>query len=104
LSGTIPSQISALKQLEVLSLLDNNFNGEIPSEIGELTQLKELVLSGNTLTGNVPYELMNLTSLKTLMIADNNLNQEVVSIVDENPKALQMKLHLYTTEMVASDD
>ena len=85
MTGTIPRSISALTELEKLSLMDNKLQGEIPAEIAQLSNLEELLLSTNQLTGVLPLEFSMLTNLTTIMVSDNNLSGEYISISGETP-------------------
>ena len=68
LSGTIPSQLGRLTDLEGLSLSFNRISGTIPSQLGELTNLKSLSLRDNYLiSGTLPTQLGKLTSISTRM-------------------------------------
>ncbi|PKI42629.1 hypothetical protein CRG98_036911 [Punica granatum] len=73
LSGTMPSSIGNLINLEVLSVSLNNFSGSIPPEIGNLKKVKELYLAYNMFTGEVPHTLGNLSMLAHLSMSKNNL-------------------------------
>lgn len=73
LTGTIPTQIQLLSDLETLFLRGNEFNSEIPSEIGSLSKLKTLYLSDSEFTGNIPTELRQLKNLESLNLRRNNL-------------------------------
>ena len=77
LSGTIPSELGALVQLEKLHLHGNELSGEIPPELGELTNLKRLSLWNNQLEGTIPAELGNLTNLVVLYVDSNRLRGTV---------------------------
>jgi len=83
LTGALPAQIRALKNLQKLDLSYNNMSG-VPAEIGELSQLQELNLSHNHFTG-LPNEIGNLTNLKVLTLTGNNYSAEDV-------KGIQAKL------------
>ena len=54
LSGSMPPEIGALENLEVLVLHNNRLTGSIPPEIGTLENLERLSLSRNRLTGCIP--------------------------------------------------
>ena len=73
LSGTIPSELGNLINLEALSLFGNRLSGGIPSELGNLINLEALSLSGNRLSGGIPSELGNLINLEALGLFENNL-------------------------------
>jgi len=73
LSGSIPTQLGKLANLEHLGLDYNQLSGSIPLELGKLKNLTRLWLNDNQLTGNVPAELGNLSSLNDLYL-DWNTN------------------------------
>jgi hypothetical protein len=77
LSGSIPSEIGNLTNLESLYLNNNQLTGLIPSEIGNLTNLTSLNLSNNQLTGSIPSEIGNLTNLERLWLNDNQLTGSI---------------------------
>ncbi|KAF7064331.1 hypothetical protein CFC21_070676 [Triticum aestivum] len=54
LSGSIPSNIGVLKDLEILDLSYNNLSGPVPSSLEGLQSLTHLVLSHNHLSGSLP--------------------------------------------------
>jgi Leucine-rich repeat (LRR) protein len=65
LSGTIPTSIGMLTNLNVLNLAENHLNGTIPTEIGLLTEVQVLGLFSNQLTGTVPSSLASLPLSKS---------------------------------------
>ena len=73
LSGTIPTQLVNLANLEELLLTRNQLNGTIPAELGSLANLVVLQLADNQLTGEIPAELGRLTNLTVLRLAGNQL-------------------------------
>ena len=73
LSGTIPTQLGNLANLEELLLTRNQLSGEIPPELGSLANLEWLRLNNNQLTGEIPAELGRLTNLTVLRLAGNQL-------------------------------
>ena len=58
LSGTIPSELVSLSELQFLHLPYNSLTGEIPPELGDLANLQSLDIRANELTGEVPSELV----------------------------------------------
>ena len=86
LTGSLPSELGALANLEVLNLgriqeysdlMLNEVSGPIPPELGQLTKLKQLILSSNQLEGEIPSELSRLTSLEILDLYDNQLTSTI---------------------------
>ena len=57
MSGTIPTEIGNLGELQYMSFNGNFISGTIPSEIGLLTKLRRVALHNNRLEGTVPSEL-----------------------------------------------
>ena len=79
LSGSIPSELALLTQLNRLWLVSNQLTGSIPSEFGLLTQLTFLDLTNNELTGSIPIELALVTQLTWLTLSDNQLMGSIPS-------------------------
>jgi hypothetical protein len=74
-TGGIPEGINATSAtLASLSLTANGLTGSLPTTLGLLTNLQFLWLYDNALTGSLPSELGALASLKTLQVEGNPLN------------------------------
>jgi hypothetical protein len=54
LTGTIPSQIGLLSNIENIWIDHNEFDGKIPTTIGFLSGLWSLYLQHNSLNGRIP--------------------------------------------------
>jgi hypothetical protein len=70
ISGSIPTNLGNLNNLQSLLLNNNQLNGTIPSEFGNLTSLGFLNLAQNLLIGDVPASFTNLVNLCTPDITD----------------------------------
>ena len=79
LSGSIPTQLANLSNLEQLDLYSNKLTGSIPSELADLSNLKYLNLYGNGLTGTIPSQLGNLSNLTYLNLYGNDLTGTIPS-------------------------
>ena len=85
LNGTIPRELSSLRNLQRLHLDDNRLTGTIPAELGSLTELtrftaNNILVDGESvggLTGELPLELTDLTNLTMLALAGHDLNGEL---------------------------
>ncbi len=77
LDGSIPPELGALGDLEVLSLGRNELTGEIPPELGSMRSLERLYLQDNELTGEIPPELGSLNRLERLYMWRNQLSGEI---------------------------
>lgn len=71
---SIPSDIAKLHNLRELRLFDCNLAGAIPDEVGQLTGLEDLYLPNNELSGSLPASLGHLINLKYINLGCNNLS------------------------------
>lgn len=85
-TGTLPTELGLLTQLQALSFSSNAFHGFIPTQLNALTNLQVLSLNGGgtadtsthgttvgmSLTGRVP-SFANLTRLTKLFLSENQL-------------------------------
>ena len=81
LTGPIPPQLSQLEQLVNLRLHINTLNGLLPADLGNLTNLKTLYLSGNDFTGSIPEKWGDLSDLQILLLNTNNLSGPVPTAI-----------------------
>ena len=97
LSGSIPSALGDLTNLEYLDLAGGDLHGSIPKELGHLESLDELRLHENFLSGPIPSEFANLDNLATFHIystsvclptGDSTLAAWYGSISDRDPSFL----------------
>ena len=94
LTGPIPTELGQLTQLQVLNLFTNQLTGPIPTELGQLTQLQVLNLFTNQLTGPIPTELGQLTQLRSLSLFTNQLTGPIPTELGQ----LTQLQHLSLTE------
>ncbi|KAL6197411.1 hypothetical protein ACLB2K_033020 [Fragaria x ananassa] len=83
LSGEIPSSLSQISSLRILSLSQNNLQGKVPSKIGSLVSLEQLDLSYNNLSGQIPEEIGGLESLTILDLSRNVLEGQAPSSIGQ---------------------
>ena len=77
LSGELPEGISQLQKLWSVTLDSNTLSGRIPSGLANLENLDFITLKGNRLTGSIPAELGKLTNLNVLSLAENQLSGSI---------------------------
>ncbi|KAL4204428.1 hypothetical protein AMTRI_Chr01g109800 [Amborella trichopoda] len=83
LTGQIPSTISLLKSLQILTLSQNSLYGQIPPQIFSLTSLLHLDLSYNSLNGRIPSQIGSLKVLLGLDLSYNSLSGNVPQTIGE---------------------
>ena len=74
LSGSLPTSIGGLKNLEELNLSFNRISGAIPSQISQLSNLRILKLEMNALNGSLPKNMKNLKALEEFTAFNNLLS------------------------------
>ena len=120
LSGTVPSNLGLLTNLEYLYLQANiNPSGPIPTSLGKLKKLKTIVMSnnnfsqsldgifdpqgqddllcvdfsGNTLTGTIPSEIFQLPNIQRITLGKNCLRGPLPSTVCNATKLIALRLN-----------
>ncbi|PWA50046.1 leucine-rich repeat protein [Artemisia annua] len=79
LSGSIPSELTALSALQSLNLSRNQLTGRIPEKIGGMKALESFDLSVNRLSGELPMSLSNLNFLSNFNVSCNSLTGRIPS-------------------------
>ncbi|XP_059633789.1 probable leucine-rich repeat receptor-like protein kinase At5g63930 [Cornus florida] len=77
LSGTIPSSICTMENLNALVLWSNQLSGDLPQCWNKLQNFKFLDVRNNSLSGNIPSSIGSLSSLDTLLLSSNDLDGEI---------------------------
>jgi hypothetical protein len=72
-SGIIPSAINQSIFMNNLYLYNNFFSSTIPPELGHLESLAFIWLSNNQFEGNLPQSLLNLPLLSQILVDNNQL-------------------------------
>ncbi len=92
LSGSIPSTIGNMTNLQYLQLNFNQLSGSIPSTIGNLTNLLDLELQGTQLSGSIPSSIGGLVNLQYLILSNNQLSGSIPSTIGNmtNLQVLQL--------------
>ena len=77
-SGSIPTELTDLTELQTFWIQGSYVSGEIPSNIGDLANLRQLVLynTGN-ISGNIPTSIQNCTNLEWLYLTGNQFENTV---------------------------
>ncbi|KMZ65995.1 hypothetical protein ZOSMA_2G00020 [Zostera marina] len=93
-----PQRSGNMKNLQVLYLSRNQFEGEIPNSLENLTKLRRLYLGFNNLSGDLPNSIFNIPTLE-IMYLNNNFNgglpnkkSDKLIIIDISSNNLQGKI------------
>ncbi len=100
LTGSIPTELGNLSNLEDLWLSDNQLTGSIPTELGNLSNLIRLQLYSNQLTGSIPTELGNLSNLRFLFLYSNQLTGSIPTELGNLSNLI--RLQLYSNQLTGS--
>ncbi len=77
LTGTIPAFLSSLAKLRRFDLSSNHLTGVLPTLFGSRATLQVLNVSGNQLSGSIPSALARLTNLKELSLSGNKITSSI---------------------------
>ncbi|MBX0293120.1 hypothetical protein K3G63_21930 [Hymenobacter sp. HSC-4F20] len=97
LTGPIPGTYRNWTKLRELSIDQNRFTGGLPEWIGELSQLEWLNLNHNLLTGLLPASLGRIPLLRGLFLADNQFSGALPPSVSQLVHLQQ--LHLWGNQL-----
>jgi Leucine-rich repeat (LRR) protein len=92
LNSGIPSSLGNLVHLTYLDVGVNKLSGIIPSSIGKLIHLTYLSMGGNQLTGAIPSSFTNLVNLDTLYLQFNQLSGSIPSFIGNFTKLTYLNL------------
>lgn len=73
ITGTIPSLIGDLMDLEFIDMDTNALTGSLPSELWQLSKMRVIDLNSNEFTGTLSPEIRNLVDLNVLQLENNKL-------------------------------
>ncbi|KAL5712172.1 hypothetical protein ACHQM5_014371 [Ranunculus cassubicifolius] len=101
LSGSLPSEVGTLKNLQSLDISENKISGEIPSELGSSLSLEKLLLQGNFFRGSIPASFNDLKVLQQLDLSRNNLSGTIPKTLEDLPflKYLNLSFNKFEGEV-----
>ncbi|XP_077226265.1 receptor kinase-like protein Xa21 [Tasmannia lanceolata] len=76
-TGSLPSEVGNLKNLERLDVSHNKLSREIPSSLAHCKSMRELYMQGNTFRGDVSSVFTTLTSIEVLDLSFNNFSGKI---------------------------
>ncbi|WVZ53571.1 hypothetical protein U9M48_004491, partial [Paspalum notatum var. saurae] len=74
LTGSFPSDVGGLKNLEILDVSRNRLTGEIPDSLGDSQILQYCSMKGNAFQGEIPDSIGQLKGLVGLDLSRSNLS------------------------------
>jgi len=78
LTGSLPSMIGLMTNLNFMLLHNNLLTGTIPTEIGLMTSLNFLSLNGNSISGTIPSNILNLTSILKISVYNTSIDRDSI--------------------------
>ena len=91
LSGSLPTEIGSLFDVQHIGIRGNDLTGKLPSQIGLLGSLSSLIIHSNAISGSVPMEFENL-ELELLVVSDTylvgTLPSGLCSLEDTQPESI----------------
>ena len=77
ITGSLPSELGLLANLEFLNLQGNLISGALPKDLGGWQKLSRLDLSMNSFSNALPSEIGMMTSLTEIYLHDNQFDSSV---------------------------
>ena len=84
LTGTIPSELGKLRKLVVFNASTNFFAGTLPTELGRMRNLQQLSVYLNRIEGTLPQSLTRLSKLGELLLHGNKFSGSVDILFQNN--------------------
>jgi len=93
LTGTLPTEIGLLTELNQLCLNFNSIEGTLPVDIAKLSNLKTLLLHSNRLTNEIPNNIFNhLKNLEILFLSDNQFTGSIPNSLGQSESLIDLGL------------
>ncbi len=74
-AGKVRASAHALTGLQRLDLAQNQLSGALPPELGALKNVRELSLAGNRFSGAIPASMLGMIRLRVLDVSNNQLSE-----------------------------
>ena len=77
-AGVLPPELASLTKLRVLNIDESHLSGTLPTQLGLLLDLETILLATNpSLSGTLPHSLAKLTKLRTLDVSGSALSGSI---------------------------
>lgn len=77
LTGSLPSEVGHLRNLQALDVSGNRLTGQIPASLGDCQILQYCIMKGNIFEGDIPDSIGQLKGLLALDLSRNNLSGHI---------------------------
>eukprot|EP00521_Asterionellopsis_glacialis_P008527 CAMPEP_0195284620 /NCGR_PEP_ID=MMETSP0707-20130614/2757_1 /TAXON_ID=33640 /ORGANISM="Asterionellopsis glacialis, Strain CCMP134" /LENGTH=601 /DNA_ID=CAMNT_0040343991 /DNA_START=19 /DNA_END=1824 /DNA_ORIENTATION=+ len=93
LSGTLPVELMALENLEVVDLSSNELHGDIPFYLGHYRKLETLNLANNEFKSTIPKFFSHLSNLQVFDLSSNTIEGFTPDDIQKCTKLQKLKLN-----------
>lgn len=97
LTGSLPTEVGKLKNINAVDLSENNLSSKIPETIGDCQSLEYLYLQGNSFRGTPPSTLASQNGIRDLDLSWNNLTGPIPKRMQKLP--FLQHLNLSSTDL-----
>lgn len=93
LTGTLPTELTGLDYLMIISLKNNQIGGTLPTELAQIKDLRFLLLQDNAIRGTLPTEFGAFQSIRDLDLGKNDLGGSIPPLLEKSFTMKRLRLN-----------